>query len=83
VDAATEDTIMDLIERLKAEGRTVVVVSHDLGKASQNFDRLALINQRLVAYGPVDQVFIPELLNQAYAGRLTMLSAADQKMVVN
>lgn len=83
VDAATEDTIMDLIKRLKAEGRAVMVVSHDLGKASQNFDRLALINQRLVAYGPVEQVFIPELLNQAFGGRLTMLSAADQLMMVN
>lgn len=83
VDASTEETVMELIKQLKEEGRTVVVVSHDLGKASQNFDRLALINQRLVAYGPVEQVFIPELLNQAYGGRLTMLSAADQMMVVN
>jgi ABC-type Mn2+/Zn2+ transport system ATPase subunit len=83
VDAATEEKVLDLIEKLKNEGRTVVVVSHDLGKASQNFDRLALINQRLVAYGPIDQVFIPSLLSKAYGGRLTMLSAAEQLMVVN
>jgi manganese/zinc/iron transport system ATP- binding protein len=83
VDAATEETVLSLVKRLKEDGRTIVIVSHDLGKASQNFDRLALINQRLVAYGPVEQVFMPELLNQAYGGRLTMLSVADQMMVLN
>jgi manganese/zinc/iron transport system ATP- binding protein len=83
VDAATEETVLSLVKKLKEEGRTIVIVSHDLGKASENFDRLALINQRLVAYGPVGEVFVPELLNQAYGGRLTMLSVADQMMVVN
>jgi manganese/zinc/iron transport system ATP- binding protein len=74
VDAATESAIVKLLQELRAAGKTVLVVNHDLQTAKDYFDMLILINMRLVAFGPTEQVFTPELLNKTYGGRLTILS---------
>jgi len=81
VDAATEETIYALLRRMREEGRTVVVATHDLSRAQTSFDRLLLLNQVLVAYGPPKEVFTPALLQRTYGGRLTLLAVADQKRV--
>ncbi len=82
VDAATEETIYRMLDDFHQEGRTVVVATHDLSRAQTAFDRLILLNQHLVAYGPPQQVFQPHLLQRTYGGRLTLLEAVDQRMVV-
>ncbi|MDR5709128.1 MAG: metal ABC transporter ATP-binding protein [Armatimonadota bacterium] len=79
VDAATEETIYALLRRLQQEGRTVVVATHDLSRAQTAFDRLLLLNQVLVAYGPPERVFTPALLQRTYGGRLTLLEVADRR----
>lgn len=80
VDAATEEAIYALLDRLREEGRTVVVATHDLSRAQTAFDRLLLLNQHVVAYGPPAEVFRPDLLQRTYGGRLTLLEVADQRM---
>lgn len=70
VDAATERAILDVLERAKQSGRTLVVVHHDLTTAAEYFDRLALIKQRLYAYGPPEAVLQEELLSEVYEGSL-------------
>jgi len=80
VDAATEAAIIALLREMKARGKTVVVVHHDLSTAREYFDRLILLNMRLVATGPTDEVFTPELLQQTYGGRLTILSDVAQSL---
>ncbi|MEM4658081.1 MAG: hypothetical protein QXX77_06640, partial [Candidatus Methanosuratincola sp.] len=72
-----------LMHELKQEGKTILVVNHDLATASKYYDYLILLNQRLVAYGPTPEVFTPELLSKTYGGRLTMLeTVGTQRMVV-
>jgi manganese/zinc/iron transport system ATP- binding protein len=80
VDAATEAAIIDLLREMKARGKTVVVVHHDLSTARDYFDRLVLLNMRLVAAGPTAEVFTPELLQKTYGGRLTILSDVAQSL---
>jgi manganese/iron transport system ATP-binding protein/manganese/zinc/iron transport system ATP- binding protein len=70
VDAATERAILDVLDRAKATGRTLVVVHHDLATAAEYFDKLVLIKQRLYAYGDPAQVLNPELLGEVYEGTL-------------
>ncbi|MFN9198122.1 MAG: metal ABC transporter ATP-binding protein, partial [Planctomycetaceae bacterium] len=82
VDAATESAIMGLLRKLKERGCTVVVVHHDLQTAPVYFDRILLLNMRLVASGPTSSVFTPELLQQTYGGRLTILSEAADRVAV-
>lgn len=74
VDAATETAIMTLLQDLRGRGKTVMVVHHDLQTAEQYFDMLLLLNMRLVAFGPTSEVFTPQLLQQTYGGRLTVLA---------
>ena len=74
VDAATEASIVTILHELKEQGKTLLVVHHDLPTAKQYFDSLLLLNMRVVAFGPIESVFQYELLQNTYGGRLTILS---------
>ncbi|MCB1112556.1 MAG: ABC transporter ATP-binding protein [Chlamydiales bacterium] len=66
VDLATEKAMMDLFRGLIAEGKTILIVHHNLNTVVDYFDWVVLLNMRLVACGPRDEVFTPENLNIAY-----------------
>lgn len=74
VDAATERAILEVLERAKQSGKTLVVVHHDLSTAAEYFDKLILIKQRLYAYGPPGLVLKEDLLSKVYEGRLRIFS---------
>ena len=74
MDAATETAIVELLRELKERGKTLLIVHHDLATAREYFDKLLLLNMRLVAYGGVEEVFNAELLQKTYGGRLTILT---------
>ncbi len=73
VDASTESAVLSLMKEMRSQGKTLIVVHHDLESAYEYFDWIVLLNTSLVAYGPKEKVFTPELLNQTYGGKLTML----------
>lgn len=70
VDAATEKAIIDVLKSLKAEGKTVVAVHHDLSTVTEYFDRVFMINTRRIAEGSVAEAFTAENLQRTYGGRL-------------
>jgi manganese/zinc/iron transport system ATP- binding protein len=78
VDAATEQAIIELLQALKKLGKTVFVVHHDLQTVRGYFDYVILLNLRLVACGPTETTFTPELLHETYGGRLTILEEAAE-----
>jgi manganese/zinc/iron transport system ATP- binding protein len=80
VDAATERIIFDLLRELRATGKTVVVVHHDLRTVTSYFDEVVLLNMRLVASGPTSDVFTSENLRKTYGGRLDILDAAGEAL---
>ncbi|EDY80749.1 ABC transporter, ATP-binding protein, putative [Verrucomicrobiia bacterium DG1235] len=80
VDASTEAAIIELLRELKNRGKTILVVHHDLPTAQTYFDMLMLLNMRLVAFGPTEEVFTQELLQKTYGGRLTILSEVANKV---
>lgn len=73
VDAATEAAIVAVLSDLRAAGRSVIAVHHDLSTVQRYFDHVFLINVRPVAEGPVDEAFTLQSLQQAYGGRLAAL----------
>ena len=76
VDAATERTIIAVLREAQAQGRTLLVVHHDLATAGEYFDRLLLIKQRVIAYGPPATVLADHLLDEVYEGRLATFRQA-------
>ena len=80
VDAATEAAIVELLQTLRASGRTVIVVHHDIQTVSDYFDYVILLNMRLIACGPVETTFTNENLHKTYGGRLTILDEAAEAM---
>lgn len=73
VDAITERTIIDLLRDLQADGKTLVVVHHDLQTLPEYFDSVLLLNVRRIASGPVEETFTDEHLRRTYGGRVGFL----------
>jgi len=74
VDATTERAIVTLLKEMRARGKTVVVVHHDLQTVPEYFDWVTLLNVRCVASGPVDRVFNDRNLRLTYGGRVSYLT---------
>ena len=66
VDATTEIAIVEVLRSLQREGKTVVVVHHDLQTVNEYFDWLTLLNQHKIASGPMDQTLTDANLKRAY-----------------
>lgn len=77
VDVATEAAILGLLEELSSAGRSVFCVHHDLQTAGRYFDHALILNLKRVADGTVSDVLTPDVLQQAYGGRLAPTELAD------
>ena len=66
IDAVSERIIMDILRDLRNQGRTILIVHHDLSKVRRYFDSIMILNKKLLAHGPVEQVFTAENLRKAY-----------------
>lgn len=73
VDITTEEKIIQILKHLAAEGKTLLVVHHDLSSVEKYFDKVILLNQRLIAYGDTETTFTSENIAKAYGGQLPIL----------
>jgi manganese/zinc/iron transport system ATP- binding protein len=73
VDAPTERAIVDILKGLRDAGRTLVVVHHDLQTVRDYFDWLVILNVRVVAQGPVGDVYTAANLRRAYGGQIALI----------
>jgi manganese/zinc/iron transport system ATP- binding protein len=81
VDAATEKAIITLLNELKLQGKTVLVVHHDLATVKEYFDWVMLLNVSLVSIGPTEEVFTRDNLHKTYGGKLAVLDRDDQAVL--
>jgi manganese/zinc/iron transport system ATP- binding protein len=80
VDAASERAILEVLQSMKNEGKTLVIVHHDLHTAREFFDWFILLNTRLVVSGTKERAFTDKALGEAYGGALTPLSRLADKV---
>mgnify|MGYP001070313011 FL=1 len=81
VDAPSTEAIMEIVEHLPDHGVTVLVSTHDLNLAAERFDRLALLNRQMIAYGPPQDVINSQSLAAAYGGQ-ALWQGDDYAMVL-
>ena len=79
VDVKTEDAIVRLLTELRAEGRVMLISTHNLGSVPEYCDHAVLINRRVLCSGPTAQVFTQANLERAFGGKLRhfVLGGAD------
>ena len=73
VDATTERAIVDMLRGLRDAGKTVIVVHHDLQTVRNYFDWMVILNVRVIAQGPVREIYTAENLRAAYGGQIALL----------
>ena len=76
IDIATETVIMNTLHQLKAKGKTVFIVHHDLNTVESYFDWIIMLNMRLVACGNVSAMFNPTTLNKTYGKSYALFDEA-------
>jgi manganese/iron transport system ATP-binding protein len=69
VDAPSQEVILEILDTLHDQGVTVLVSTHDINLAVERFDRLALLNHQLIAFGLPQQAITPQTLAAAYGGQ--------------
>jgi ABC-type Mn2+/Zn2+ transport system ATPase subunit len=77
LDTPSQEGILALLDRLKKENVTVMVATHDLEQAASHFERIMLLNHRIIAFGSPDKVLQTDNLLRAYGGRLRSMGGEN------
>jgi ABC-type Mn2+/Zn2+ transport system ATPase subunit len=72
VDAPTQESILRILAGLAAQGKTLLLTTHDLRCNMEHFDSLLALNRRLIAVGPPAQILTPAVLTQTYGTQVVL-----------
>ncbi len=77
LDVKSQQDIMGVLDELKRRQVTLLVATHDLNLAAESFDRLMLLNRRLIGFGGPQEVLTPDRLQEAYGGQTRLIPQAN------
>jgi manganese/iron transport system ATP-binding protein len=83
LDTPAQESLLDLLDMLKKQDVTVMVATHDLEQAARHFDRIMLLNRRLIAFGGPSFVMKTETLLKAYGTRLRPVEGQEGMLAVD
>ncbi|MCK4741405.1 MAG: metal ABC transporter ATP-binding protein [Anaerolineales bacterium] len=83
LDIPSQEAILRILDDLHQAGVTVLTATHDLTLAAKHFDRVMLLNRRLISYGPATNALSHEALVQAYGNQVHMLPGADGALILS
>jgi len=82
LDMPSQEVILALIDRIQQHGVTVMVASHDLNQAGEQFPLLLLLNRRVIAFGPPDKVLTTPNLMAAYGGHMHVVHTGNGELLL-
>jgi len=82
LDLSTQERIFHVLDELKAEGATVIVATHDLNQAEEQFDQILLLNRKLLGLGAAEEVLTDENLREAYGGHVRVIQTEEGRRIV-
>lgn len=82
LDIPSQDQILRILDEIKQQGITVLFATHDLELAGEHFDRILLLNRKLIAYGAGDEVLTAQNLALAYGGHMQMVETKEGKLMI-
>jgi manganese/iron transport system ATP-binding protein len=77
LDTPAQEGLLNVLDTLRNQNVTVMVATHDLEQAERHFDRILLLNHKIIAFGPPNRVLQTDHLLQAYGGRLRSASGEN------
>ncbi len=77
LDVKSQEEIFYILEELRRRNVTIMVATHDLNLAAERFDRMMLLNERILGFGRAENVFTPVLLSEAYSGHMRILETPE------
>ena len=80
VDVKTEEQIIALLGEMRAEGRVMLVSTHNLGSVPEFCDRVVLVKGTVLAYGPTETTFTRDNLEAAFGGVLRHFTLSGQAL---
>jgi len=66
VDVVSQETLFEVFNELRDEGKTIAVATHDLAELADRYDTCLCLNCRMCGYGPVESTLTPAVLEQMY-----------------
>ena len=82
LDANSQEGILGILNELQRRRVTVLVATHDLNQASTCFDRVMMLNHRLIGYGPAEEVFVDERLRATFGDQIRLVQSDGRLIVV-
>ena len=77
IDIISEELIVGLLQKLKKEGKTILIIHHDLSKVKTYFDHVLLLNKKVLAFGQTETVFTQKNLTKTYQSQFLMAGDAS------
>jgi len=77
LDINAQEEVFAILDELGKQNVTVVITLHDLKMASQRFERVMLLNKKMLGIGSPEEILVPEKLVAAYGGHLHLVPTED------